>query len=829
MFKIAPVIFLAVLTASLFSPYLFFGRMPSSEESIGIFYPAAFFYQNAIESGKPFLWDSFYYGGFPAYLNVLDGFLYPLHYIIFKFLPLFTAYHIAMVIPIFLGMMFSYLFGRANSFSKIGALIFALSYTLGQTISGLDTALSYANGFMVLPLLLFSVVKAVRAPAIKNSMPFFLLGIAGATAAFLAGFQQTVLYGITFAFFYTLFLDWSRQETGGFFRRFRSTLSLITMVGIGAVLASYQLVSTFAYLDVSVRMPGYTADVFTRPPLLSYFVSFFFPDYFEIPFLAGGVPGIYIGVLPLIFSFAAVIFFRARVVLFFLLSYTFIFAMAVGLPGIAWINNNLPIFSRISDPGRWFIIGAFPLSFLAALGYEELSRQNSDWFNGRTFKLFLKTLGIFISSVFLFVAAANIVISIILSNPELKARILDSLLRGRALNFPYDHYRVIFDSALVSAGSSISIFHWEFLLPLLLFPASFFLLKCLSRKPSAVWFPPVALFLVSANICISFTAYFKELIPSSLILKEPAVAFAIKKRENDLKTFRFIPFLTGEAVFREISSKKNLSAEERALINREIMANQIGTFYGLQSMHGYEALRTLRSNQLLDTVLAPNLMSVFDAEAAKRGGRINQKVNNEVLRPIPLEEKKRDFLNRLGLLSMMNVKYVISLYPLKDERLEEIKIPAGGIMPLSIYLYENKEVMPRVYFSANPVFWNGGERDLLVKISETENFNKTTFIECAGCAVSAGVAGWNKINIDKYADGELLLKVESEKGGWLVFSESNIPGWTAMIDAARVEIYPANYLFQSVYIPAGAHAVQFKYVGPLKVELDKLKNSSLIF
>ena len=186
-------------------------------------------------------------------------------------------------------------------------------------------------------------------------------------------------------------------------------------------------------------------------------------------------------------------------------------------------------------------------------------------------------------------------------------------------------------------------------------------------------------------------------------------------------------------------------------------------------------------------------------------------------------------MNRLGLLSMMNVKYVISLYPLKDERLEEIKIPAGGIMPLSIYLYENKEVMPRVYFSANPVFWNGGERDLLVKISETENFNKTTFIECAGCAVSAGVAGWNKINIDKYADGELLLKVESEKGGWLVFSESNIPGWTAMIDAARVEIYPANYLFQSVYIPAGAHAVQFKYVGPLKVELDKLKNSSLIF
>src|SRR3989338_4492641 len=108
--KVFPFLFLGLIILFLFSPLLFGGQMIPGEESIGVYYPMMYFYQQAIRSGGSFLWNNFYYGGFPAYLNMLGGFLYPLHYFLFKFLPLFTAYHLAIAIAVFLGATFSYLF-----------------------------------------------------------------------------------------------------------------------------------------------------------------------------------------------------------------------------------------------------------------------------------------------------------------------------------------------------------------------------------------------------------------------------------------------------------------------------------------------------------------------------------------------------------------------------------------------------------------------------------------------------------------------------------------------------------------------------------------------
>jgi hypothetical protein len=150
-------------------------------------------------------------------------------------------------------------------------------------------------------------------------------------------------------------------------------------------------------------------------------------------------------------------------------------------------------------------------------------------------------------------------------------------------------------------------------------------------------------------------------------------------------------------------------------------------------------------------------------------------------------------------------------------------MPPNPYLSLPLHLYENKKVLPRIYFSSKPVFWKGSERDLLIKLSETKDFETQTFIECASCATFSGDIGLNKIKIEKYSDGQLAISVQSENGGWLVFSESNIPGWVATVDSARTQIYTANYLFQSVFVPAGSHSVEFNYIGPLKLELEKLR------
>lgn len=130
--------------------------------------------------------------------------------------------------------------------------------------------------------------------------------------------------------------------------------------------------------------------------------------------------------------------------------------------------------------------------------------------------------------------------------------------------------------------------------------------------------------------------------------------------------------------------------------------------------------------------------------------------------------------------------------------------------------------------------------------------------KCRDCEDPAFSPGDNKISILRYSNGNLEFKVVSERGGWLVFSEAHLPGWIAEIYSARdaerhasegstkkadyenqkadiinqisngvngrrIPIYTANYLFQAIKIPAGEHRVEFRYIGSLRLFLQKLR------
>src|SRR3989338_1591817 len=206
--KIWPYIFLACFVALLFSPFLFRGMMPAAgDEQLGVLYPNAYVYQQSIQIGGSILWNSFYYGGFPTYLNIITRSLYPLHCVLFRFLPFFSAYHLAMVIPVFLGMAFAFAFARASKFSIFPSLLFALAYTIGQTFGALYVSFAFANGFFVLQLLLFIALRIRQSDSFRALIPYFLIGVAGSSVGFLAGAPFLVLYCITFAWLYAFFLD----------------------------------------------------------------------------------------------------------------------------------------------------------------------------------------------------------------------------------------------------------------------------------------------------------------------------------------------------------------------------------------------------------------------------------------------------------------------------------------------------------------------------------------------------------------------------------------------------------------------------------------------
>jgi hypothetical protein len=62
-------------------------------------------------------------------------------------------------------------------------------------------------------------------------------------------------------------------------------------------------------------------------------------------------------------------------------------------------------------------------------------------------------------------------------------------------------------------------------------------------------------------------------------------------------------------------------------------------------------------------------------------------------------------------------------------------------------------------------------------------------------------------------DEKLIVEVEANLAapGLLVLADSFYPGWRATVDGTPAPIFPTNYLFRGVPVPAGQHRVRFEY------------------
>ena len=58
---------------------------------------------------------------------------------------------------------------------------------------------------------------------------------------------------------------------------------------------------------------------------------------------------------------------------------------------------------------------------------------------------------------------------------------------------------------------------------------------------------------------------------------------------------------------------------------------------------------------------------------------------------------------------------------------------------------------------------------------------------------------------------ELRIRVEAGSPGWLLVRDTYYPGWRARVDGRPVPLYPANYLFRGVPVPAGVSEIALQY------------------
>jgi hypothetical protein len=312
--------------------------------------------------------------------------------------------------------------GMARLASRLGA------GNLAQIVAGLAFCLS---GYLVARLEFISMVWAAawlpwiilytdtvcaplkaggKEPLLRISIP--LAGCVG--LQLLAGHAQLSWYSLLLAGFWAL-VGGLRNRGSQFWR---PLVRFTTSLGVGALLASIQLVPTAEYLLQSQRAGefGY-AEAVTYSFWPWRFITLFAPDFFGNPgqgdfwgYASYWEDAAYIGLLPLLLALATFVGVFRKVqedrsekprrgtlrLIWGLIAAAFLLGLGQNTPVFPFLYRNVPTFAMFQAPARFLLWAVFGLSILAAVGVERWrcpQKRGLYWLRLGTAGAFAVTLG----------------------------------------------------------------------------------------------------------------------------------------------------------------------------------------------------------------------------------------------------------------------------------------------------------------------------------------------------------------------------------------------------------------------------------------------------
>ena len=168
----------------------------------------------------------------------------------------------------------------------------------------------------------------------------------------------------------------------------------------------------------------------------------------------------------------------------------------------------------------------------------------------------------------------------------------------------------------------------------------------------------------------------------------------------------------------------------------------------------------------------------------------------------------------LDLLSLANVRYILSAVPLRDERLT-LRPDSRGVL-----VYENAGVLPRLFVAHRSRAFTD-EAELLATLAQTSaaELRKTAFVagphaEGAAARPHAVLTADASVHVRDYTADVIRVDVITPAPGVLVATNAFSEFWAATVDGAEVPVFPVYHAFQGVAIQSGAHAVELRYRPP---------------
>lgn len=354
------------------------------QDSIIQMFPWRHLVYESFTSGVIPFWNPYQFMGAPFLASMKPLVFYPAN-ILFVFGEV-TSWNMLLFLQIFLSLFFFYLLAKEFKLTVLPAILSSFAFGLSSLMIGVLEFGSEGHVILWIPLFLFFAKRYLDENKGKN---LFFLGICVSLSVF-AGQLQYSGYGLIlltlFIFFY------------GYYKKINKIKYLILFLAIffGIGLTSVMLLPAFELFKNSHRGIINSSDVFNtglmNPVLL---LRLFSADFFGSPAVRNLSMGYietsgYIGIVPLFFTFFAIIFARKNIFVSFF-SFIFIIATLFSLKFIGSIIYFLKIpLITSGNGGRIFMLVLFSAALLCGFGLIEFVKSKNN-------KKLILSLSVFIS------------------------------------------------------------------------------------------------------------------------------------------------------------------------------------------------------------------------------------------------------------------------------------------------------------------------------------------------------------------------------------------------------------------------------------------------
>jgi hypothetical protein len=228
-----------------------------------------------------------------------------------------------------------------------------------------------------------------------------------------------------------------------------------------------------------------------------------------------------------------------------------------------------------------------------------------------------------------------------------------------------------------------------------------------------------------------------------------------------------------------------------------LLASNLGTPSGLQSIQGYNAVHIARYDEYI-AALNGRSQGYHDADVVPQG----------------LDSP---------LLDLLNVRYMIVPAVAQPEQsvLRELKDTHPTVYSDDrVDVLENRDALPRAWIVHSA---KQAPRTETLKLlnSGAVDPRRTALLERPPPDLARpDNASADRASLTKYEADRISLRTYTGAPGLLMLSEAYYPAWKAYVDGRPVPLYVADHVLRAVPVPAGGHMVEMRYESsPLRVGL----------